>query len=115
MLRLEAATGFRIPEHAEQAMLANLRRFFDNPDHLCLAPPGLHDVQPTWDLHSLREGLLALTALVKYRDSDWARATGHAMIETLLQRLNEDGSWKADAFDYPRRHKIEFPIPSDPT
>ena len=38
MLRLEEAIGFEIPKAIEAAMLKNVRRFFDNPDHICLNP-----------------------------------------------------------------------------
>ena len=107
MLRLEDATGFATPPHIEEAMLENLKRFFDNSDHLCLAPADYHGVEPCFDLHSLREGLLALNALVRYRNSGWARAKGHAMIESLLARMNDDGSWNVEGFDYPRRMNVK--------
>ncbi len=110
MLRLEAATGFAIPPHIETAMLGNLKRFFDNPDHLCLAPGDDDRLAPNFDLHSLREGLLALTALVRHRRSDWARAKGHAMITALLRAMNDDGTWNAEAFDYPRRWKLDTDV-----
>ncbi len=110
MLRLENATGFRIPPHIEAAMLANLQRFFDNPDNLCLAPGDMDGVKPEFDLHSLREGLLALNGLVRHRDSDWARAKGHAMIGSLLRLMNEDGTWTVEGFDYCRRLGVKADV-----
>ena len=65
MLRLEHATGFVIPPDLESAMLRNLQRLTDNPDHLLFIPPGLACRAPRFELHSLRECLLAFSALVR--------------------------------------------------
>jgi len=102
MLRLEAATGFIIPAHLEGAMLANLQRFTDNPDGLLFVPPDLGWAKPNFDLHSLREGLLAFHALARYRHSRWAAQRGHRMLETLRRALQPDGTWDIAAFDYAR-------------
>lgn len=99
MLRLEARTGFAIPEHLETAMLHNLDRFTDNPDHILLAPEGLSWATPYFELHSIREGFLAMAALVKYRDSQWARQRGHQMLEGLQRHLKSDGTLDVKAFD----------------
>lgn len=100
MLRLEDATGFSIPAHIEKAMLDNLRLFFENPDHFCLCPLDMKQYKDSFfDLHSLREGLLALTALVRYRKSEWAKDKGHSMIETLLRVTREDGSLCMEKID----------------
>ncbi len=103
MLRLEARTGFAIPAHLEGAMLRNLDRFTDNPDRILLAPEGLDWAQPYFELHSIREGFLAFAALVKYRNSQWARQRGHQMLESLKGHLRPDGTLdvkKFDAFKY---------------
>ncbi len=96
MLRLEAATGFVIPANVEAGLMSHTQRFFDNPDHRMYPP--FDDTRLTEDerkctLHDLRENVLALTALVKYRNSQWARQKGHALIERLLVYMNEDGTW----------------------
>jgi len=109
MLRLEEAVGFVIPKTIEAAMVENTHRFFDNPDHICLNPdPGPHWIGSTemcliWDLHSLREGLLALHGLAKWRKSDWAASMGRKMIESLEAKLREDGTWDQEAFDACRK------------
>ena len=113
MLRLERATGYRVPTNAEAAMRENLQRFFDNPDHLCLEPLSAPDAQGPLDMHSLREGLLALHALVRYRDSGWAREKGHAMCQSLLRLTRDDGSWVLEQFA-PQRRGGGNPAP-DPT
>ena len=100
MLRLENATGFIIPGHLEGAMLQNTYRFFDNPDNLCFAPFDMEGVSPTFDLHHLRESLLALNALVRFRDSSWAVEQGHRMLESLLRCSRPDCSWDLDKLDY---------------
>jgi hypothetical protein len=105
MLRLEDAIGFEIPKAIEAAMLKNVRRFFDNPDRICLnpsrgplnAPAGHEEIE--WDLHSLREGMLALNALARWRKDDWAAAMGREMIESLDEKLRDDGSWDLQKFD----------------
>ena len=93
MLRLEDATGYAIPPELEAAMLRHLRRFFDNPDHLCLNPPELNaTIEPRLDLHSMREGLLALNALARFRHSRWAVHQGRKMLESVLRVCRPDGT-----------------------
>ena len=90
MLRLEQATGFVIPPREEAAMLENLRWFFDNPDQLCLVPADLEGfmesdrVDHYW-MHTLREGLLALAALARFRSSTWAVEQGRRMLESIAR------------------------------
>ena len=103
MLRLEAATGFEIPAHLEAAMLANLQESFDNPDHLCLSAFDHPWLKPDLDFHSLRESLLALNALVRYRGSVWARRQARLMLETLARITRDDATWDVAALDYHRR------------
>ena len=102
MLRLEEATGFAIPGSLEGAMLANLDRFTANPDGILLVPLDLGWAAPKFELHSLREALLAFTALVRRRGSRWAARRGHAMLETLRGALKPDGAWDEERFDYVR-------------
>jgi hypothetical protein len=105
MLRLEAATGFKIPPQIEEAMLKNIRRFFDNPDSIILNPdlgplhPFTHDEGMLWDLHSLREGMLGLYALVRWRQDAWAAETGKKMVRSLATKLRDDGDWDIEKFD----------------
>jgi hypothetical protein len=103
MTRLQDATGFPVPFKAEAAMKKNIFRFFDNSDHLCLAPFDMKGVRPRFDLHSLREGLLAMNALVRYRKSKQAAEKGHAMIESLLRLTRDDSSWILKKCEYARR------------
>ncbi len=104
MLRLEEAIGFKIPKAIETAMVKNVRRFFDNPDHISLDPnPGSANDGPQWDLHSLREGMLALNALTRWRKDDWAAAMGRKMIESIDGKLRDDGSWDLEKFDACRK------------
>lgn len=98
MLRLESTTGYRIPANIEAAMLVNLKQYFDNSDNLCLEPK-MDPIKKVWmDLHSFREGMLALNALVRYRNDTWAREKGHAMCLSLLRLTKEDGSLDMDKF-----------------
>ena len=118
ILRLEEATGFSIPTHIEKAMLENIRQAFDNRDNLCFPPLnhpwwiGINSGLPITDhpkieFHSHREGLLALNALVRYRDNNWAREQGHRMLETLFRITKPDCSWDMEKLDY--YHRIGSP------
>lgn len=117
MLRLEEATGFIIPADIEAAMLENIHAFYDNPDHLLLYP---------WDderyprvfarflieYHSMREGLLALAALARIRNSRWAADKGHKMLETVRRIASEDlGSWDVSSL---ARYKVMGTEPGGP-
>jgi len=83
MLRYEAATGIRIPEKEEAAMLQNLRSLTDNSAALLTS-----DV---CNPHNLRESMLAYTVLVRYRKSAWAQSQGHKLVETISSLLDADG------------------------
>lgn len=111
MLRLEAVTGFVIPAHLEAAMLENLRESFANPDQLCLPAPEVGYMKPGLDLHSLRESLLALTALVRHRNSAWAAAQAHRMLQTLQRIGRPEGGWDLDQLEYYDRNRDESAIP----
>ena len=104
MLRLQAAIGYAIPAEAEAAMKENLFPFFDNPGPSVPGPLRHERGEPAIStLHSLREGLLGLNALVQYRQSKEAAREGHAMIESLLRLTGEDGSWRLEKSAYARR------------
>ena len=104
MLRLEEAIGFKIPKAIETAMVKNVRRFFDNPTtSLSIRIPGSANDGPQWDLHSLREGMLALNALTRWRKDDWAAAMGRKMIQSIDGKLRDDGSWDLEKFDACRK------------
>lgn len=83
MLRFEAATGTRIPERAESAMLKNLQALTDNSAALLTSK--------LCNPHNLRESLLAYTAMVRHRNSDWARQQGRTLIETIQSLIEADG------------------------
>lgn len=105
VLRLEESFGFNIPSHIEQAMLENVRAFFDNPDCIPLSPEkdpnGLDVVSKKlqWDIHSMREGFIALNALIKWRNDSWAAEMGQKMIASINEKLLDDGSWDLEKFD----------------
>lgn len=89
MLRYEAATGDRIPAEIERAMLDNLRAMTDNPAALLLnifGPPESLVI----NLHNIRETMLTYTTLVKFRNSDWARAQGKKLVAAIRSLLNPE-------------------------
>ena len=109
MLRLEEAIGFRIPEKMVEAFSRNMRAYFDNPDHICLCPntepkvPYSDEMMLRWDLHSLREGMLGLNALARWRKDSWAVEMGRKMIASVDSKLGEDGKWDITKFDASKR------------
>ncbi len=90
MLRLEAAAGFAPPAHTEAAMLRHLGSCLDNPLAVCAS---MDTTASCFDDHSQREVLLALAALVRWRDNDWAAQAGHRMVLALDRFIQDDGSW----------------------
>lgn len=105
MLRCEAATGLPIPQWAEAAMLEHLRAMTDNPAALLMTTGG------NINLHNIRETLLACTALVTHRQSDWAREQGLRLVSTIADLLTVDGQ-----IDYVRLSALMDgrPINDDP-
>ncbi len=102
MLRLENATDFMIPADAEIAFLKTTHRFFNNPDHLCWLPfddQHLHAFV-LYEAHSFRENILALNALIRYRNNSWAKEKAEGAIVTLLKAVGKDGKWNNDTFEY---------------
>jgi hypothetical protein len=108
LLRLEHATGFVIPANIEGAMLENLYKFFDNPDHLCLYPLDMpYKPVDLFCFHSLREHLLTLDSLVRLRNSRWARETAHKMLVTISNILLPVETWKVknSVWDVAKTHR----------
>ena len=104
VLRLEEAIGFTLPPHAEEQLLETTRVFFDNPDSLCLTPDQYkNDFYAPFELHSLRESLLALNALAKYRNDPWAAQKGHEFLTTIERIYEEDGSWELTRLKAPEK------------
>lgn len=107
MMRIDEAIGVRIPAAVERAMRRHVDRFCDNEDHLCLEPLKptdrlLYDV----DLHSLREGLLAQSALVRMRGDRRARAKGEAMVLSLDRLIADPRRWDLSRFKLARLAKL---------
>lgn len=100
LLRLENNTEFKMSAEAETGLLASTKRFFDNNDNICWAPLDWDGIYKQFELHSFREDLLALNALAKYRNNEWAVEKGHKMLQTLLKVSREDCTWNLDGFDY---------------
>ena len=99
VLRLEAATGFEIPEFLESAMKKHLRVCFENKLDLVCEHPAFDAKHPHFiDIHTQREGFLALAMLIRYRNDDWARKMGRKMVRSLNRFLRDDGLLDYDLF-----------------
>jgi hypothetical protein len=100
LLRLEATTGWKLPSDRLTIMEENLKKFCENPDSLPFGPrDGWLGIQPDFYLHSLREYILAVNSLVRYRKSTWAEELGHRMLETIRRASRPDGTWILKEFD----------------
>lgn len=99
LLRLEAATGFKIPVDLEEPMMANLKRCLDNPLQVCCHLQPRRGIEPDgdpigwFDDHSQREVLLALAGLVRWRGLGWAGELGSRLVRTLDGYILENGDW----------------------
>lgn len=85
-LLLESKVGMVIPPKIEKAMLLHLRALTSNPYGMLLND---REVLGGGCLnhHNLREGLLALAALIKYRNSRWAVHCGERLLDTIDRRF----------------------------
>ena len=110
MLRLEEATGFKIPAEREKIMVENLRKFCENPDNLPFGPrDNWLGIQPDCYVHSFREYILAVNSLVRYRHSKWAAELGHKMLESIGRASNPDGTLTLRNLDtYAKFYKPNF-------
>ena len=108
LLNAEDAAGIEIDEdaidkHARAAFLS-----FSGPLALPMRRVGGKPTQ--FSPHNLREGLHALYALVKYRDSDRARQLVEACIEVIFEYFDLLKGWDGDRLD--QEHGLIFkPMP----
>ena len=100
LLRMEEATGEKIPADIEGKMLVNIKRYFENSDHACLEPIDANGVAVNFEIHSLREGLLTLNGLIKLRHDGWALDKSLKMVDKFDSILNDDGTFNTKRCDY---------------
>ncbi|MEP7364816.1 MAG: hypothetical protein ABI972_16295, partial [Acidobacteriota bacterium] len=112
-----SVSAFRIPPELEAAMRKNVVAFFNNPDNLCFPPEYAAKFRPTGEveLHSLRESLMALQSLVRYRKDSWAAEQGHRMLETVWKISGPDASWDLEKLEAYRRLRKQAHRHLDPT
>ena len=93
LLRLEAATGFKISSAAEAGMLEVFRVLTDNPGGLLANDERFAELKGTAQAnpHNFRESTLAYSALVRYRNHEWSRRQGKRLVETTAALLEPDG------------------------
>jgi hypothetical protein len=93
MLRWQVATGNAIPAGPEAAMMRNIQRLAGNPAALLTNTPetGSPARKNVVNPHNLRESMLAYTALVRFRKSEWARERGRHLAGVMAKMLGDDG------------------------
>ena len=107
MYRWQALTGNEIDPFLKNVMLNNTKWFFSNEDSVCFQPV-VEGIGKFFDLHSLREGMAALNAIIEYETGEWqawAIETAHKMVQTVDEKLKggeSSGSlvWNKTAFGY---------------
>lgn len=102
MYRWQDLTGEEIDPFLKNVMLNNTKWFFSNEEGLCLQPE-VEGIGKFFDLHSLREGMAALNAIIKYETGewrDWAHGAAEKMIATLDGALDENLHWDFSKFPY---------------
>lgn len=65
MYRWQDLTGEEIDPFLKNVMLNNTKWFFSNEEGLCLQPE-VEGIGKFFDLHSLREGMAALNAIIRF-------------------------------------------------
>lgn len=91
----EAVTGTTVPLEAEDILRRYLFASLDNPTHL-MARYVKEAGRQLVAAHNTREAVLALTALVRYRNDDRARAYAHKVLERMLRLTRADGTFNAE-------------------
>ena len=111
-MRLEAILpDFAVPAEIEAGMLRTVQEFFDQPDAL-----GLQPFQSDWpqeiELHSIREWMLCLLALIRFRHNKWAVGAAHRMCTKLdeMFRVPEvlPAPGSGDEYQYWDLSKLEY-------
>ncbi|MCX5757943.1 MAG: hypothetical protein NTU83_05460, partial [Candidatus Hydrogenedentes bacterium] len=89
----EMAAGVPFPAEGLAILERYCKSWFDNPDNLNSYFDPEKGNARLIEFHNMREGLYGLWALVAGRDSAWARAKAHAMLETLDRITDAEGRW----------------------
>jgi len=100
LLRLEEATGFKIPREVEAGLLTITWEYCDNPSGILLDHPDHNDAR-NWYIHSYRETLLTFNALVRFRNSRKAAKAGHIAIERMSQASTNLNQWNFQSLPQP--------------
>jgi len=87
----EQTVGVRFPAEALAILTRYCQRSFANEDHLNSFIDPTKENQRFIIFHNMREGLLGLLALIKGRDSQWAKEEAPLMLRTLERITDRDG------------------------
>lgn len=102
MYRWQELTGKEIDPFLKNVMLNNAKWFFSNEEGLCLQPE-VEGIGKFFDLHSLREGMAALNAIIRNESGEWrewALGAAEKMIATLDSALDNNLHWDFKKFPY---------------
>lgn len=102
MYRWQDTTKQTIDPFLKNVMLNNTKWFFNNSDGICLQPIAERN-STFFDLHSLREGMAALNAIIEHETGewyDWAIMAADKMITTVNTNLSDNMVWNLNNFEY---------------
>ena len=92
----EEVTGIPFPEEGLKILERYYKMAFDNEDNINSYFDPACGNKRFIELHNLREGLLGLIALIKGRDSGWAREKADLMVARLAQFTSPEGHLSAE-------------------
>lgn len=95
LLRGSEATGKAVPPDIESTLRAYLFASMDNPTAMNGAYSNVKD-RIVFHAHDIRESILALTALIKFREDDEARQYLDRLLAALDELIREDGTFDPD-------------------
>jgi len=95
LLTAESITGIPIPAEVEEALTFYHFASFSNRDGLNSYVDYQKDGQRFIQMHNIREGLLGLVALIKYRSNARAREVADRMLNKLNGLTTKEGAFSA--------------------
>ena len=99
LLTAEDVAGVSISEEAVEKHAAAAFFSYSGPVPLPMNRDRVDGPIENFNDHNVREGLHALYALVRYRDSDRARELAESSIEFILQVWNPENGWDRSALE----------------
>jgi len=92
----EETVGVPFPPEALEILTRYCRTCYDNKDHLNSYLDPRRGNERNLEFHSMREGLFGLVALMRGRNSQWARETADGMLLTIEKITSPEGHFSVE-------------------